>query len=162
MCTCTPLIIYSPAHKSYRQNAHMHGNRHNINHNSVEFEQLGSSHLGSRQLLVTTRDDVVDSLNSSTSTLPSALSLQLSHATQRYSLSLNWQTNQPLSVLQSVSFSVYTMCDWDATTVEPLYKDTPELRTPLKGTLFVAPSTTPEIRTPLYKGHFLPPRWCPH
>ena len=60
------------------------------------------------------------------------------------------------------------MCDWDATTVEPLYKDTPELRTPLKGTLFVAPSTTlayistPEIRTPLYKGHFLPPRWCPH
>ena len=41
--------------------------------------------------------------------------LQLSHATQRYSLSLNWQTNQPLSVLQSVSFSVKMMYDWDAT-----------------------------------------------
>ena len=77
-------------------------------HSSVEFDQLGSS----SQLLVRTRDYVVDN---STSTLPPALSLQLSHATQRYSLSLNWQTNQPLSVLQSVSFSVKMMYDWDAT-----------------------------------------------
>ena len=71
-------------------------------YSSVEFDQLGSSRLGS-QLLVRTRDDVVDN---STSTLPSALSLQLSHATQRYSLSLNWQTNQPLSVLQSIKNDV--------------------------------------------------------